>query len=434
MKWKRIGIVCVPFLLIGLFFTAWKVAQKETVLNVGFWSGSYWGVPTSDSYAVLDAAIEQFESEHPNVTVQYDSGILQRDYSEWLIDRMLMDDAPDLFLILPEDFEMLTSLSALYDLSGVLERDERFDEDAFYPATLSAGESGGKRYALPYECVPTLMFVNKTLLRNENIDIPEDNWTWDDFYQICEQVTKDQNGDGVLDQFGYYDYTWQDAMIANGTSIFTADGSASNLANQEAIEAVSFVTELNGLSEDYSVKEKDFDLGRVAFRPMLFSQYRAYQPYPWRIKKYSSFEWDCIPMPAGPSGNNVSEITTVQMGISNQSKHKKLAWELLELLTCEESIQSMLYSDSYGCSALTAVTDSEHTAQVLREDTPGDGKLDLRLLSDTLENAVSVTQFRSHTQALAMADTLMRSAMEDPDNLQMNLSSAQIELNKFLSQ
>ena len=30
---------------------------------------------------------------------------------------------------------------------------------------------------------------------------------------------------------------------------------------------------------------------------MQFSQYRTYKPYPYRVSKYSTFEWDVIEMP-----------------------------------------------------------------------------------------------------------------------------------------
>ena len=75
------------------------------------------------------------------------------------------------------------------------------------------------------------------------------------------------------------------------------------------------------------VTAKDFDMGKVAFRPFTFAEYRTYKPYPWRIKKYSSFEWDCIKLPAGPSGRNSSLIQPMLMGISARSREQRLAWE-----------------------------------------------------------------------------------------------------------
>ena len=55
--------------------------------------------------------------------------------------------------------------------------------------------------------------MNKTLLAKEIIALPENNWTWKDFLEICRKVTRDTNGDGILDQFGCYDYSWQQIAI-----------------------------------------------------------------------------------------------------------------------------------------------------------------------------------------------------------------------------
>ena len=82
-RWlERIAaMVLVAAGCVGL--SAYAAAQ-ETVLTVGFLAGSYWDAPLGNCYAIIDAAIERFEEEHPSVRVEYTSGILKRDYSEWL--------------------------------------------------------------------------------------------------------------------------------------------------------------------------------------------------------------------------------------------------------------------------------------------------------------------------------------------------------------
>ena len=47
---------------------------------------------------------------------------------------------------------------------------------------------------------------------------------------------------------------------------------------------------------------------------MSFAEYRTYKPYPYRVKKYTQFEWDCIQMP-GADENNSSEVSSLLMGI-----------------------------------------------------------------------------------------------------------------------
>lgn len=403
--WVYRLLTCVVMTAVGLGIVV-CAASREVVLTVGFVSDSYWDAPLGNCYAVLDAAIDRFENKHPGVRVTYTSGILKEDYSEWLTGQYLLGKEPDVFMVLPEDF---------------------------YHAALDSGKMGNTQYALPYECVPTLMFVNKTLLEKNGISVPSNDWTWDDFYQICKQITRDTDGDGSIDQFGSYGYTWQNALTSNGAALFSDDGKQCLIAQPEAVEAIAFSQKLEKLYETCDITAQDFDTGHVAFRPFLFSDYRTYQPYPWRIKRYSGFEWDCIQMPAGPMGSNASELSTMLVSMDSRSLHKQLAWEFMKELTCSDETQAMLYTESNSVSALRRVTQSEKTKEVLAQDTPGEIHLGLDLLSDTMEHAVAVPRFQNYDQALLLAQQLIPAAMQDEHNLELQLLRAQRQLDKLLN-
>ena len=64
------------------------------------------------------------------------------------------------------------------------------------------------------------MFVNQTLLKKEHIHLPDNDWTLDDFYTICQQVTKDTNKDGQIDQYGCYNYDWLDSVYSHKVNLF----------------------------------------------------------------------------------------------------------------------------------------------------------------------------------------------------------------------
>ena len=62
--------------------------NKETVLTIGVYSGSYWNTPNGNCYQILDEAITLFEESHPGVNVEYVSGIPAGSYSEWLAEQI----------------------------------------------------------------------------------------------------------------------------------------------------------------------------------------------------------------------------------------------------------------------------------------------------------------------------------------------------------
>lgn len=320
---KKISIgACIVCLIIGVFY---YLNHTSNTLTIGIFVGSNWGVPEPNSYQIIDDAIARFEQEHPNTTITYISGITKDDYSSWLSSLIVQGKEPDLYMVLSEDFNTLAALGALEDLNISISNDSSFDISEYYKSSLHAGLYHNHQYALPYQSNPTVMFVNKTLLEKEGIQVPSENWTLDDFYSICHKVTKDSDLDGVIDQFGYYNYDWQNVANAYGITLFDEEGTSSRFNDENMKPVIQYIEKLNNLQEGRIVTSNDFDEGRVAFCPLTFSDFRTYQPYPYRVQKYSTFEWECIPLPKSSSHESLSETDLLLFGMSSRSSHKDLA-------------------------------------------------------------------------------------------------------------
>ena len=425
-KWIFKQSVMVLLVLMLCFSLTGCSGNKETVLTIGVYSGSYWNTPNGNCYQILDDAIAMFEQSHPGVKVEYVSGIPAGAYSEWLTEQILKGTEPDLYFVLPEDFDLLVSSGALAQLDERIAADPEFDTALYYEACLHSGQFKGNQYALPHESVPTIMFVNKTLLEANGIEMPDNDWTWDDFYNICAQIT-----DVDSRQYGAYGYSWLDAMHSNGASLFSEDGRSCYLAEENVLQAVQFAKQLGDLNGVYNVSARDFDEGRVAFQPLLYSEYRAYQPYPWRVKKYSAFQWDCVSMPAGPSGSNISELHTMMLGISSRTRHGDLAWEFCKLLSINEDVQRKLYTYSHGISPLPAVAEDPELLKLHHDISEGSG-FSPEMIHHIMSNAVVVPRFDAYDQAMNMVE----SAIQEATNNQLGQSRmliAQSDINIFLN-
>lgn len=425
-KWIFKQSVVVLLVLMLCFSLTGCSGNKETVLTIGVYSGSYWNTPNGNCYQILDDAIAMFEQSHPGVKVEYVSGIPAGAYSEWLTKQILKGTEPDLYFVLPEDFDLLVSSGALAQLDERIAADPEFDTALYYEACLHSGQFKGNQYALPHESVPTIMFVNKTLLEANGIEMPDNDWTWDDFYNICAQIT-----DVDSRQYGTYGYSWLDAMHSNGASLFSEDGRSCYLAEENVLQAVQFAKQLGDLNGGYNVSARDFDEGRVAFQPLLYSEYRAYQPYPWRVKKYSAFQWDCVSMPAGPSGSNISELHTMMLGISSRTRHGDLAWEFCKLLSINEDVQRKLYTYSHGISPLPAVAEDPELLKLHHDIAEGSG-FSPEMIHHIMSNAVVVPRFDAYDQAMNMVE----SAIQEATNNQLGQSRmliAQSDINIFLN-
>ena len=409
--------------------------RKNITLEFGMFTGSNWDVAQANSFTIIDKAIAKFEHAHPGVTVHYYSGIRKDDYSEWFSRKLLAGEEPDIFMVLGTDFNQFASMGVMKNLETFIEEDTDFEPEKYFTSAFVSGQYESVQYALPYETVPTLMFVNKTLLTKEGIDMPEENWTWEDFYEICKKVTRDTDGDGVPDQFGSYNYDWMDALCSNGGGVFNKKGTEAALTDSRVVEAVKYVRSINDLYGGEKLTQEDFNGGRVAFMPLTFAEYRTYKTYPYKIRKYANFQWDCVTMPAGEQGGNISQVDSLLMGISANTKEEKLAWEFLKLLTYDEESQMNIFYDSQGASVLKTVTESQQMEQVVQEDMEeGDTVINGKLLGRVIEEGHVEPQFKKYEQAMSLTDSEINKILEEDKDVDSNLKILQRTINEYLIQ
>ena len=438
MKRKQSIMMAVAgILVVGL--SAYGIChvhlRKNITLEFGMFTGRNWDVAQANSFTIIDKAIAKFEHAHPGVTVHYYSGIRKDDYSEWFSRKLLAGEEPDIFMVLGTDFNQFASMGVMKNLETFIEEDTDFEPEKYFTSAFVSGQYESVQYALPYETVPTLMFVNKTLLTQEGIDMPEENWTWEDFYEICKKVTRDTDGDGVPDQFGSYNYDWMDALCSNGGGVFNKKGTEATLTDSRVVEAVKYVRSINDLYGGEKLTQEDFNGGLVAFMPLTFAEYRTYKTYPYKIRKYANFQWDCVTMPAGEQGGNISQVDSLLMGISANTKEEKLAWEFLKLLTYDEESQMNIFYDSQGASVLKEVTESQQMEQVVQEDMEeGDTVINGKLLGRVIEGGHVEPQFKKYEQAMSLTDSEINKILEEEKDVDSNLKILQRTINGYLIQ
>lgn len=434
-KWRmRLGVGAVIVALIAAALI-YRHKNRETVLEFGMFTGSNWDVASANSFKIVDKAIERFEETHPNVKIHYYSGIAREDYSEWCARKLLEGEMPDVFMVLDSDFDKFTSLGVMKNLDELIEGDDAFHKEDFFTTALNTGRYGGHQYALPYETVPTLMFVNKSLLAKENIRMPKENWTWEDMYEICRKVTKDTDKDGLLDQFGTYNYSWRDAFYTSGGKLYDEDHDQLSFTDGRVLDAIKYIKRLDDLNQGQSVTQEDFNEGSVAFMPLTFAEYRTYKTYPYRIKKYTRFQWDCITFPAGGEGENISKVDALLMGVGSRTRHEKLAWEFLKQLTYTEEMQMDVFRYSQGVPALKAVASSKEGADCLQEDMDeGEQVISSALLYNVIEDGIIEPKFLQYQQVMNLADGEVSKILQENKNVDSSMKIFQRTVSKYLQQ
>ena len=352
--WKERLLAALVLLLLGVTIGSMvQTASNEIVLTLGVYADLYGEAGSEPCYDIIDAAIARFEEAHPDVRVQYVSGITSEEYDEWLAEQIVLGDLPDVFFLPKDGVDELLGWDVLADLTEPLERETRFGADDFYSAALEAGQRGGVQVALPFACDPRLMFVNRTLLDRNGINMPRSSWEWDDLYEICEELTLDMDGDGFLEQYGIQGYQWTDALAANGQRVFAEDGSSCTLTTGAVENALAFYTRLYNLCGEELGNTDAFWQGRCAFLPMSLSEFRSQDSVVNKIMG-ATFRWDCVPMPSGDYSGNTAWIESVLVGMDRKANYADLAWELLATLTADTEVQRLVCGTS-GTSVIRTV-------------------------------------------------------------------------------
>ncbi|MBU3181253.1 ABC transporter substrate-binding protein [Clostridium psychrophilum] len=428
-----ISIICIITIITSAFYIYYKCKNKMVVLNFGTFVGSMNDAPDFQSYKALDDAIYKFEKANPHIKVKYESGILKSDYSEQLSQDILKGNEPDLFCVLPGDFNTFASIGELKNLDNLIKTDKTLDLSKQYATAIKSGKYKSSQYAIAKEVDPELMFVNKTLLEKQGIKLPSVDWTWKDFYKICKDVTLDTNKDGKIDQFGTVGFDWKQAVYTNGQKLFDANGNKATFDNVGVTEAINFVLQLNKLNQNYIVNLKDFDDGKVAFRPFPFSTYSAYNVYPYKVMKYGQFEWECIKLPRGPEGKNAGQLDSLLMGISSRTKHEKEAWKFLKFLTNDKDVQLDVFKYSHGMPVIKELVESKGTDKVLSKYN-SDGKkfIDKKELSEVVEQSIVTSSFHKYEASMEIADKDIFQLINSGGDVQDTLTKLNYKLNDFL--
>lgn len=427
MKKSVIVLVSLAIIIASIFGVQGVKAEKDKVIQIGIYSGNEWGVPQIDVYRIYDEAIKLFEKENPGVTIEYRSGTLMDDYSEWLAQKILNGEEPDVFIVLEEDFNTLSSIGMLEPLNKYMKMDNSFHSETFYKKAIEAGMYNGNQYAMPFQIVPTFMIVNETLLKENNLNVPDMDWTLESFLDMCGKLTKDVNRDGINDQFGSTGYGWDNTYYAEkGT--FEVGNKAIDVYDEDKLaKAIEFSKNLYTLNNGQIVPPHAFDQGMVGFKTFSLAEFRAYKPYPYKVKKYSDFIWEPISFPGVDHDTSIGKLYTVQWGMSSRAENKDLAWKFMEFMCNNDEVQHMVWEYTYALPTKIQVTN-----QACSEDSILSGVLDPAFLELVINQSVIEPTFKKYQKLIEAMDIRIKVNIMEGKSIQEIIRRVREEADSIL--
>jgi multiple sugar transport system substrate-binding protein len=297
---------------------------------------SNWGDPADK--AVYDAAIERFREAYPNVTVKNDFTPITTwtEYVNKLVASVAAGDAPDVINIATEGFELGVDNELFAPLDGYVANDPEARPllESMNPTLVEGFSSDGSQYLVPNTWNSMLIYYNTRMFDEAGIERPADDWTWDDFLEIAEQLTTGSGKDKVYGfALPYFNFGLMPWLYSSSASTMNDDLSEPTMSDPATVEAVEWVRDLV-VAKGVAPQPKGAD---------------PYQLFPaekvamtgaghWLVGPFEEAgftDYDVLPWPRN------TEQTTVWGGggfaISRTSENPDLAWELIKALAGEET-------------------------------------------------------------------------------------------------
>lgn len=298
-----------------------------------------------------DANIKVFLGYKPSETMLEDAKVFEETYkgkvtwvtSPWetsqikLMTLISTGESPDLVGTWYQDMpkyaikKVLQPVNSYIDLENPL-----FSKDA-----MELSFKWGKEYyaMAGKQANPIVIIFNKTMFLNNGLKTPleyyeEGQWNWDNFRNVCIELTQDNDNDGKTDIYGYASWIDELFQLSNGgvdLVVYEADGSVKlNTNDSRFIQAAQFYQDLyvkdKAVHPDHWGWYEAFAGGKAA----MIAE-RSYIGQRLEEQKFKD-EWDIAPFPAGPASSaNLNSSAFSGWGIATGAKNPKGAVKMAEI-------------------------------------------------------------------------------------------------------
>ena len=289
-----------------------------------------WGSP--QEAAAWAIVVDGFEAAHPDINVTVE--VADWD-SYWEKLRVLMAGGtpPDVFAMDAPLFMDWQSRDVLLNLQPYIDADPTI-LDGVYPITLQAYKLPDGYFGLPRDFQTIVLYYNKDMFDAGGVAYPTETWTYDDMRSAAAALTKDKDGDGTIDQWGFWDggYDmepfWGALVWAYGGDVIDVAAGKTLIGSPQAAAAFQLMSDM-WLTDGSMPTEQQ--LAAYGWDGFLSGVSAMGASGHWSVPEYSAvtFNWDIAPMPLGPAGRATS-VNSAGFVIAKDSPHPDAAWEFVK--------------------------------------------------------------------------------------------------------
>jgi multiple sugar transport system substrate-binding protein len=283
--------------------------------------------------------VDKFMAEHPNITIDFEV-VGTPDYWTKLGALAAADDLPCVFNMSSGFVDQWISDGLLLDIQDYVDRDITPDDYFTGVFDVVRDKNTGNMHAFPFAFVETVLFYNQDAFDAAGISYPDEGWTWDDFLDAAQKLTVDEDGDGTVDQYGFWlygRYAHVESWVYQNAGRLLNESKTRFEPDANAVEALGFLDSLiheHGVApepkEMEGVRQQDvFPLGLSAM----------WVDGAWNINGNresigDEFNWAIAPVPRGPqAADDTAYGWPDSMSIAATCEHPDEAWEFINFMT-----------------------------------------------------------------------------------------------------
>lgn len=191
---------------------------------------------------------ERFNAENENINVTVD--VIPQGYDQTIMARIAGGTAGDAFRHASHfGMSKFTTRGLLQELDDFVDIDS-YDLSVFVEGPLNSNRINGKLYALPVNghAGHAGLYFAPEIFEAAGVELPTDEWTYDDLMAAAGQLTQDTDEDGKSDIWGIWFGAWYQANLtlisAHGGWPLSEDGATATWGEPGAIAGMQWIQDM----------------------------------------------------------------------------------------------------------------------------------------------------------------------------------------------
>ncbi len=331
-RFPRLVAAVAVLSLLGSNSGCWRTAaDKRTEVRFCFFGGY-------EEWKLWQRMARAFEGENPDLRMKllYWPGANYEDKVKLV---MAAGTAPDVLSAQDEPFPNYCQLNQFEDLTPYIRRfRQEYHPSLFFPTALEAFQYDGKQRGIPWNGGQLMVYYNRRLVREAGLpDPPPRDWSIEQFTEYCRRLTRDDDGDGRTDQFGYeISGNWMYSLIPYvwiwGTDVIDPEMRRCTLNNPRGVAAMQWLRDLRWRWHAAPTAAEFSGAGGAIF---MTGKLGMEINGPWRLPfmRETDVEWDIWHMPVGPTGERWTRGTWDALALYRGSRVKEEAWRWIRYAT-----------------------------------------------------------------------------------------------------